>query len=419
MSKLLIQGPSRLKGEIRVHGAKNSTLPLMAASLLCDSTCVLHNCPVLSDVKTSEKILQHLGCRTGRSGSDVLIDPRGVEQSDIPEHLMREMRSSIVFLGAILSRMGRAELSFPGGCELGPRPIDLHLSALRKMGVTIQEDHGCLKCSAPEGLKGVQIAFSFPSVGATENVLLAACCAGGTTTITNAAREPEICDLADFLNCCGAKISGAGDSTIVIEGVKSLHGCEHEVIPDRIAAATYLAATAATGGSIILNHVVPEHLAPVLPLFEESGCRFAIHEKEIYMSAPSRLGRIKNVRTMPYPGFPTDAQAPMMAMAAVANGTSIFVENIFESRYKHVGELLRLGANIKVEGRVAVVEGGGRLSGAPVEAADLRGGAALVVAGLAAQGETLVSGVRHIDRGYECLEENLCLLGAQVKRLPD
>ena len=419
MSKLLIQGPSRLKGEVRVHGAKNSTLPLMAASLLCDSTCVLHNCPVLSDVQTSEKILQHLGCHTERSGADVAIDPRGVEQSDIPEYLMREMRSSIVFLGAIISRMGRAELSFPGGCELGPRPIDLHLSALRKMGVEIQEDHGCLKCSAPEGLKGVNIAFSFPSVGATENVLLAACCAEGTTVITNAAREPEICDLAEFLNQCGANILGAGESTIVIEGVKNLHGCEHEVIPDRITAATFLAAAAATGSSITLTHVLPAHLAPVLPLFEESGCRFEIRGKEIRMHTPDRLSRIKNVRTMPYPGFPTDAQAPMMAMTAVANGTSIFVENIFESRYKHVGELLRLGANIKVEGRVAVVEGVGHLSGAPVEAADLRGGAALVVAGLAAQGETLVSGVRHIDRGYECLEKSLCALGAQVTRLSD
>lgn len=419
MSKLLIQGPSRLEGELRVHGAKNSTLPLMAASLLCEGTCVLHNCPILSDVKTSERILQHLGCATERSGADVWIDPRSVIQYDIPEHLMREMRSSIVFLGAIISRMGRAELSFPGGCELGPRPIDLHLSALRKMGVEIQEDHGCLKCSALEGLKGANIAFSFPSVGATENVLLAACCARGITEVTNAAREPEICDLADFLNSCGAKISGAGDSTIVIEGVRALHGCEHEVIPDRIAAATFLAAAAATGSTVTLTHVVPAHLAPVLPLFEESGCRFDIRKSTIRMNAPKRLNRIKNVRTMPYPGFPTDAQAPLMAMVAVADGTSIFVENIFESRYKHVGELLRLGANIKVEGRVAVIEGVEHLSGAPVEAADLRGGAALVVAGLAAQGETLVSGIRHIDRGYESLEGSLCALGARVTRLPE
>ena len=418
MSKLLIQGPSRLEGEIRVHGAKNSTLPLMAASLLCSGACVLHNCPVLSDVRTSERILRHLGCSTERSGADVWIDPRGVDQWVIPEHLMREMRSSIVFLGAIVSRMGRAELSFPGGCELGPRPIDLHLSALRKLGVEIQEDHGCLRCSVPGGLKGANIAFSFPSVGATENVLLAACCAKGVTVITNAAREPEICDLADFLNSCGAKISGAGDGMIVVEGVESLRGCEHEVIPDRIAATTFLAAAAVTGGTVTLSHVTHAHLAPVLPVFEESGCRFDIHKGVIRMSAPKRLNRIKNVRTMPYPGFPTDAQAPVMAMAALADGTSIFVENIFESRYKHVGELLRLGANIKVEGRVAVVEGVERLSGAPVEAADLRGGAALVVAGLAAQGETLVSGIHHIDRGYEDLEGRLCALGARVARLP-
>lgn len=419
MSKLLIQGPSRLEGEIRVHGAKNSTLPLMAASLLCDGTSVLHNCPVLSDVRASERILQHLGCRTERSGADVQIDAQGVAHWDIPEHLMREMRSSIVFLGAIIARMGRAELSFPGGCELGPRPIDLHLASLRKMGVKIQEDHGCLKCSAPEGLQGANIAFSFPSVGATENVLLAACCAKGITMVTNAAREPEICDLADFLNDCGAKISGAGDSTILVEGVPALHGCEHEVIPDRIAAATFLAAAAATGGAVTLTHVSPAHLAPVLPLFEESGCRLDIRRDVVRITAPGRLKRIKNVRTMPYPGFPTDAQAPLVAMTAVADGTSIFVENIFESRYKHVGELLRLGANIKVEGRVAVVEGVERLSGAPVEAADLRGGAALVVAGLTAQGETLVSNVRYIDRGYENLEGSLCALGAHVVRLPD
>lgn len=419
MSKLLIQGPGRLEGELRVHGAKNSTLPLMAAALLCGSECILHNCPDLSDVDTSVRILRHLGCRTERSGSDVLVDPRGAAHWDIPETLMREMRSSIVFLGAIVSKMGKATLSFPGGCELGPRPIDLHLSALRKLGVSIQEDHGCLRCSAEQGLKGTNIAFSFPSVGATENVLLAACCAKGTTVITNAAREPEICDLADFLNACGGKICGAGDSTIVVEGVKKLDGCEHRVIPDRIAAATYLAAAAVTGSTLTLTHVLPAHMAPVLPVFEETGCQIDVDGETMRIVAPKRLSRMKNVRTMPYPGFPTDAQAPVMTMAAVAEGTSIFVENIFESRYKHVGELLRLGANIKVEGRVAVVEGVQRFSGAPVEAADLRGGAALVVAGLAAQGETLVSGVKHIDRGYESIEKSLRSLGARVIRIPE
>ncbi len=417
MSKLLICGGKRLCGEVRIHGAKNSTLPLMAASLVCGGKCVLHNCPSLSDVDTAVSILRHLGCAVERSGGTVCIDPLPADQSDIPDSLMREMRSSIIFLGAIVSRMGRAVLSFPGGCELGPRPIDLHLAALRKMGVVIDEDHGCLRCSVPDGIRGAGISLSFPSVGATENIIIAAVLAKGVTTIGNAAREPEICDLADFLNSCGARIRGAGESTIVIEGVRKLSGCEHRVIPDRIAAATYLAAAAATGSTLTVSSIVPEHLQPVFPALEESGCALRIGADSVRIAAPERLSRIKNVRTMPYPGFPTDAQAPMMAMASVADGTSIFVENIFESRYKHVDELLRLGANIKVEGRVAVVEGVKRLSGAAVEATDLRGGAALVVAGLAAQGETQVGGLHHLDRGYENIEKNLSSLGADIERV--
>ena len=284
------------------------------------------------------------------------------------------------------------------------------------MGAKIVEDYGCLSCSAEGPLHGAAIGLSFPSVGATENIMLAAVLAEGTTVVTNAAREPEICDLAEFLNRCGAKVSGAGGSTLVIEGVSALHGCEHRVIPDRIAAATFMSAAAATGGCIRLNHVVPAHLEPVIPFFEELGCSIETEETSLRICAPARLGRIKSVRTMPYPGFPTDAQAPLMAAACLGSGTSIFVENIFESRYKHVGELLRLGANIKVEGRVAVIEGVPRLSGAPVEAADLRGGAALVVAGLASRGATEVSGVRYIDRGYENLERSFAQLGASIRR---
>ncbi len=417
MPKLVINGARKLQGEIRIHGAKNSTLPLMAASLVCGGKCVLHNCPSLSDVDTAIRILRHLGCSVTRSTGEVEIDPLPADRFDIPDHLMREMRSSIIFLGAIVSRMGKARLSFPGGCELGPRPIDLHLSALRKMGVTIDESHGCLDCSVPDGLKGANINLSFPSVGATENIIIAAVLAKGETVITNAAREPEIWDLADFLNSCGAKIRGAGGSTIFIEGVSSLSGCEHRVIPDRIAAATYLAAAAATGSRLTVSNIIPEHLEPVFPAFEESGCRLELEGDRVRITAPDRLNRIRNVRTMPYPGFPTDAQAPVMAMTSIADGTSIFVENIFESRYKHVGELMRLGAHIKVEGRVAVVEGVSHLSGACVEATDLRGGAALVVAGLAAHGATEIRGLHHLDRGYEFMEENLASLGAHIKRI--
>lgn len=417
MAKLLIEGRNRLQGEILVHGAKNSTLPILAASMLCSTETVLHNCPVLSDVETCMKILRYLGCKVTRCEGDLTIDASGVCHSDIPDHLMREMRSSIVFLGAIVARTGHARLSFPGGCELGPRPIDLHLAALRKMGLEIREDHGCLECTVKDGLKGANIGFSFPSVGATENVMIAAACAEGSTVMTNAAREPEICDLADFLNACGARISGAGGSTIVIEGVKKLGGCEHRVIPDRIAAATFMTAAAITGSTLLISSVNASHLEPLIPVFEESGCSLRFSGGQMEIAAPRRLNPVKSVRTMPYPGFPTDAQAPVMAMTTLADGTSVFVENIFESRYKHAGELLRLGANIKVEGRVAVVEGVKRLSGAPVEAPDLRGGAALVVAGLAADGITQVEGLRHIDRGYEAIENSLAAVGAAIKRI--
>ncbi len=406
-----------MQGELFVHGAKNSALPLLAATLLCNGESELHNCPGLSDVEASVRILRHLGCRVNRQEDVLCVDASSVDRCDIPDQLMREMCSSIVFLGAIAARIGHAKISFPGGCELGPRPIDLHLKALRQMGLHIHEHHGYLDCKADGKLKGAPVALSFPSVGATENILLAAVLAEGTTTITNAAREPEISDLVDFLNKCGARIVETGEGTIVISGVESLHGAVHTVIPDRIAATTYMTAASVTGGNLLLHSVEPAHLGQVVPMFEEAGCMVRCRENELLIQAPQRLRPIKIVRTMPYPGFPTDAQAPVMAMTTLASGTSVFVENIFESRYKHVGELLRLGANIKVEGRVAVVEGVDHLSGAEVEAPDLRGAAALVTAGLAAEGITQVNGLHHLDRGYERLEKSLTAVGAAIKRI--
>lgn len=299
---------------------------------------------------------------------------------------------------------------------MGPRPIDLHLAALKKLGVKITEDHGYLNCSCEDGLYGTEISLSFPSVGATQNVMLTACCAQGETILNNAAREPEIVDLQNFLNACGAKVSGAGESTIAIQGVPELSGCSYTVMPDRIVAATYLAAGAITGGNIVVHRALQQHLTAVLPAFEEMGCRIRVHGDSVSLWAPRRLKPLYLVRTMPYPGFPTDAQAPMMALAAVAKGTSVFVENIFESRYKHVEELARMGANIKVQGRVAVVEGVGTLHSAKVCSTDLRGGAALVLAGLAAQGTTQLTDLKHIDRGYDALEQSLSRLGAKITR---
>jgi UDP-N-acetylglucosamine 1-carboxyvinyltransferase len=417
MSRLMIEGKHRISGAVTVHGAKNSALPVLAATLLARGISEIHNCPLLSDVAASVRILRYLGCNVSRTDSCVTVDSNGLNRSDIPDTLMREMRSSIVFLGAIAARTGEAHMSFPGGCELGTRPIDLHLSALRQLGMEINEEGGRLECRVEGRLKGTSIALAFPSVGATENILLASVTAEGITSILNAAREPEIVDLCDYLNRCGARISGAGESAITVEGVDALYGCSHRVIPDRIETVTYMAAAAITGGNLVLKSVRPEHIATVLPAFEEAGCTVTPGKGELLITAPPRLSRIRSVRTMPYPGFPTDAQAPTMAMVCVADGTSVFIENIFESRYKHAGELMRLGARIKIEGRVAVVEGVSRLSGAEVECTDLRGGVALVIAGLAADGITEVSHIHHIDRGYEKLEQNLCDVGAVVKRL--
>lgn len=417
MAKFIINGGYRLDGEVEIQGAKNSALPILAATLLTKGENVLFNCPNLSDVEASLKILRYLGCCANLSGNTAIVNTDCMESWDIPQRLMMEMRSSIVFLGAILSRTGKAKLSFPGGCELGPRPIDLHLKALSRMGVKICERHGKLNCIAENGLKGAEIALSFPSVGATENIILAAVKAKGTTTITNAAREPEITDLCDYLVSCGARIYGAGEGTIVIDGVEELYGTHHSIIADRIVATTLMAAASVTGSAVCLKGIIQNHLSSVIPVFEDAGCEISCKNGVMEFSAPDKLKPMNLVRTMPYPGFPTDAQAPVMAAAIKGGGTTVFVENIFENRYKHVDGLTRLGAKVSVQGQVAVVNGVEKLYGAEVEASDLRGAAALVVAGLCAEGVTEVGGICYLERGYEDFEVVLSSLGADVKKI--
>lgn len=419
MDKLVINGSKRLTGEIEVHGSKNSVLPILAACVLTQGENIIHNCPILSDVDAALKILVELGCKVKREEHTVCVDSSGVNGFEISDSLMREMRSSVIFLGAILGRTGKAVLSTPGGCEIGLRPIDMHISAMEQLGAEVFEEHGRLHFECKNGLHGARVILPFPSVGATENIMIASCVAKGTTVITNAAREPEISDLADFLNGCGAKIHGAGDSTIIIDGVERLTATTHTVIPDRIAASTYLLAGAITHGRVCIKEIIPAHLGALIPVLKQSGCDISVSNRWICISSPPRLSRVKTVRTMPYPGFPTDVQAPLTAMLSVADGTSVVVENIFECRYKHVSELIRLGAKINVEGRTAVIEGVPYLTGASVVSPDLRGGFALVIAGLAAKGETVISGVEHIDRGYENPEKLLSALGADVKRIKE
>lgn len=416
MSAFVISGGRRISGSLRVQGSKNSVLPILAATVLTEGKSVIHNCPDLSDTGGTVRILKNLGCKVIREGNTIIVDSTDISSTEIPERLMREMRSSVIFLGAILGRMKSAVVSTPGGCEIGLRPIDLHLYAMKQLGVQVDENYGKLICTAPNGLKGKKITFSFPSVGATENAILASVTAMGTTTIVNAAREPEIIDLCDFLNKCGGEIYGAGESVITIKGKEKLYPCEYSVICDRIACATYLIAGAVTGGDITLENTNPVHLSAVLPLLEETGCDINIRCRAIRLKAPRRLNRIDKIITQPYPGFPTDAQAPFTTLVCVAKGTSVIVENIFESRFKHIPELVRMGAKIRMEGRVAVIDGVDRLYGAEVVSPDLRGGAALVLAGLCAEGETVVNNIKFIDRGYEDFENNLSMLNADVKR---
>lgn len=417
MEVLHITGGRRLMGEVPIHGAKNSALPLLAATLLVMGESRIEHCPRLSDVDASMAILRHLGCRVYRAGDTVTVDAAAPMGCAIPDDLMRQMRSSIVFLGAVVARCGEATLTYPGGCELGPRPIDLHLAVLRQLGVAVEECHGTIRCTAAHGLRGQEITLPFPSVGATENALLAACTATGHTVLRNAAREPEIGDLCRFLNACGARIHGYESGTITIEGVPRLHGAVHGVMADRIEAATYLAAAAATGGEVTLLGCDPVAVSPVFPPLRQAGCVITRPSADrIHITAPDRLGGMGMIKTLPYPGFPTDAAAPLLAAACVGQGTAVFVETIFENRYRYVDELTRMGASVRVDGRVAVVEGVPALQGATVACTDLRGGAALMVAALAAEGESRITALSHLDRGYEDPVTCLCNLGATVCR---
>ena len=416
MEKMVINGAKKLSGIVSVHGSKNSTLPIIAASILCDAEIVLHNCPNLTDIDAAVNILRFLGCKIKREKDMLIINSENINTSEIPHKLMHEMRSSIVFLGALLAKTGKAKISAPGGCEIGLRPIDLHLKAMRELGAEIEEENGNLCCFVNDCLKGREITLAFPSVGATENIIIASTMAEGRTTLVNAAREPEIKNLADFLNMCGAKIHFAGESTVIIDGVKKLHGAEFYIISDRIVAATYMAAAAITGGEMEIINFPVRDIVPVLPVFYSTGCEILSDETRLKIKAPKKLNTVGTVRTMPFPGFPTDFQAPAMAMASVSSGTSIFIETIFESRYKHVPELKRMGANISIEGPVAVVQGIKKLKPANVYAEDLRGGIALVLAGLSAEGTSCVYNLNHIDRGYEDIEGVFRSLGADIKR---
>lgn len=417
MAKLIINGGRPLAGCVNLQGSKNSALPILAACAAVNGISVIHNCPDLTDVKAATDILSHIGCKVRREGKAVIVDSTDASNSVIPESLMHEMRSSIIFLGALLARFGECTVTAPGGCEIGLRPIDLHLSALRSMGAQITEEGGYLVCRANK-LSGCCINLDFPSVGATENIMLASLAASGETVIHNAAREPEIEDLACFLEKCGAKVRGAGQSVIRISVPSKLSAAEHTVIPDRIVASGYVAAVASASGKITVKGAEYQHLAPVIPAFEAMGCAVAYKNGELSAQLTGRPKRIKLIRTMPYPGFPTDSQAIIMAVAAKARGTSVITEKIFENRFRHVPELIKMGADIRVEdGCVAVVEGVACLHGAKVESTDLRGGCALAIAAMGAEGQTVIEKIYHIDRGCEAFENRFAELGVDIKRV--
>ncbi|MBE6720226.1 MAG: UDP-N-acetylglucosamine 1-carboxyvinyltransferase [Ruminococcaceae bacterium] len=418
MQYIQISGKKQLGGEIALHGAKNSVLPILAGTVLIDGTSTLHNCPDLSDVAACCDIIRHLGGSVSRTDDVIFADTTAITQCEIPKGLMEEMRSSIIFLGSLSARCGKACMYLPGGCKIGARPIDIHIKSLRTLGYHISFD-GSNICCEKANAKGGSVTLPFPSVGATENVILASVLLGGVTTIINAAREPEITDLADYLNSAGAKISGAGSSVIRIEGVARLQSAEHTVIPDRILASTFMSAVAAAGGDIVLKKVNISHLSPILPVFEEMGCKFFAGHGELKIKSPHRIKSVKRITTGVYPSFPTDSQAPVMASLCTAKGSSVITETIFENRLQHAGQLSRFGADIVVSDRTAFVTGVKNLHGAAAYCTDLRGGAAIIIAALAAEGDSQIYKIHHIDRGYENIERQLSLLGADIRRKYD
>ncbi len=415
MDQIKIMGGFPLNGEVHIGGAKNSALPILAASLLGGGECIIDRVPQVRDLITMAKLLELLGVKVQTAGARVVLEASQVQSIEAPYELVKTMRASILALGPLLTRLGEAKVSLPGGCAIGTRPVNLHLKGLSAMGADVQVEHGYIHAKARR-LKGARIDLDFPTVTGTENLIMAACLAEGTTSLHHVAREPEIADLCAFLTKRGAKILGAGTDIITIEGVTEMHGAKHEVMPDRIEAGTFVMAGAITGGDLTVKGCITDHLGNVFTKMQEMGVELTEHSEGVRVRRPGQLQAVE-VKTLPYPGFPTDLQAQMMALMSVAEGTSILTETIFEGRFLHVPELHRMGASIEIDGPHAVVKGMPALTGAPVMASDLRASAGLVLAGLAAEGETTVSRVYHLDRGYEHLEEKLKSVGAQVRRV--
>lgn len=413
MAKYIIKGSNKLEGKVKISGSKNAALPIIAASILNVGKTTLYNVPNIHDTQMMFEILKNLGGKVEKKNNKIIIDTSKIKKYEIPEDLMRQMRSSVILAGSLIGKYQKAIFSYPGGCDIGTRPIDLHLKGFEKLGINITKNYGNISCICDK-IVGEKIDLDFPSVGATENIMLASCLGEGTTQINNAAREPEIIDLQNFLNKMGAKIQGAGSNKIQIEGVKKLNDVSYNIMPDRIETGTFLCAAAMSQGNIIIENTNINHITPIISKLEEANCKLKLEKDKIELKAPKKLKALE-IRTMPYPGFPTDMQSIFVSMLTIAKGTSIIVENIFESRYKFTQELIRMGAKITIEGKSAIVKGTRKLYGANVNATDLRGGAALVLAGIVAKGETTIENIEYILRGYENLNKKLENLGVNIK----